>query len=116
ATAVIASNTYGNLQINSNFDGGSIGTYTIDNENNEIYFTLKHETFANRKVGYTYWVNFKVTGVFGEKIVFHVTNTDNAPFFRDTEHESQMVYSCDSENWRRLTDHYCSNNSLDLVS
>ncbi|MCP4002809.1 MAG: carboxypeptidase family protein [bacterium] len=88
------------LSINTTFDGGSIGPYVIDDLLHEIDFTL-----AADGVNYTYWGNFKVSGVSGLEVTFHITNADDVPFLSDVVHESQMVYSYDGQNWFRLTNH-----------
>ena len=45
------------LQINSNFDGGSIGPYFIDDVNDEIDFSVLTDA-----LNYTYWAQFIVSG------------------------------------------------------
>jgi hypothetical protein len=96
----MAPSAYADLQIDADFDSASIGSYTIDNENNEIDFALKPDL-----LGYEYWTNFRVSGVSGKKIVFHITNANRSYFLSNGKHEAQLVYSCDGENWRRLTDY-----------
>ena len=51
---------YADLQIDSNFDSGSIRSYKIDNDNDEIDFTLRTDTVINTSSSFTYWTNFKV--------------------------------------------------------
>jgi len=86
------------LSIDADFDSGSIGANTIDG--NDINFVLNTDG-----LGYTYWTNFKVSGVLNQEVTFEITNADDVPFLSDTGHESQMVYSYDGENWGRLTNH-----------
>ena len=50
------------LQIDSNFDSGSIGPYAIDDVNDEIDFSLLTDA-----LNYTYWSHFTVSGVSGRR-------------------------------------------------
>ena len=86
------------LTIDSDFDSGSIETYNI--VGNEIDLTLHTD-----ELGYTYWTYFKVTGVLDQEVTFNITNADEVPFLSDTAHESQIVYSYDSDDWYRMIDH-----------
>jgi zinc carboxypeptidase/carboxypeptidase M14-like protein len=101
----LATGAYADFAIDSDFDSGSIGSYTIDNDANEIEFTLVSDGLS-----YTYWTNFKVSGVLGEEVTFRITNANQVPFLiglnddNDPE-EAQMVYRCDGENWDRLINH-----------
>ena len=56
-------------------------------------------------VDYEYWTHFKVSGVLNQTVTFRIMNANAVPFLSDTAHESQMVYSCDGENWNRITNH-----------
>ena len=106
--AFLAASAYSDFVIDSDFDSGSIGSYTIDNYTNEIEFTLVSDGLS-----YEYWTNFKVSGVLGEKVTFRITNANQVPFLiglndDNDPKEAQMVYSCDGENWNRLTNHIYS--------
>jgi len=92
------------LQIDSNFDSGSIGSYTITND--IIEFTIDSD-----ELNYTYWTNFKVSGILDKEITFKVTNADDVPFLSDVIHESQMVFSYNGDDWYRLTDNSYSDNT-----
>lgn len=100
-----ATGAYADFVLNFDFDSGSIGSYTIDNDANEIEFTVVPDGLS-----YQYWTNFQTSGVFGEEVTFRITNKDQVSFLiglnddNDPE-EAQMVYSCDGENWNRLTNH-----------
>ena len=90
--------------IDVGFDSASIGSYTIDG--NMISFMLRVDA-----VGYEYWTNFKVSGVLNEAFTFNITGVSDVKFLADQTHENQMVYSCNGENWHRLTQHsYSSTN------
>lgn len=96
----LATGVYADFEIDTDFDSGSIGSYVIDNGANEIAFTLVSDGLS-----YTYWTNFKISGVLDEDVTFHITNAADVPFLSDTEHEVQMVYRCDGGNWNRLIHH-----------
>jgi hypothetical protein len=98
--ACLETGAYADFEIDSDFDSGSIGSYAINNNANVIEFTLVPDG-----LGYTYWTNFKVSGVLDKDVTFHITNADEVPFLSNTVHEVQMVYRCDGENWNRLTHH-----------
>ena len=91
------------LSINSNFDSGSIGSYTING--NSINFTLTTEHLVNSGADYTYWTNFKVQNTLNKNITFRITNANLVPFLTNTVHEVQIVYSYDGTNWSRFTNH-----------
>ncbi len=91
-------NVFAQLQIDSNFDSGNIGGYTING--NDIEFVVNSDGLS-----YEYWTNFKVSGVLNQQVTFNITNADDVPFLSDTEHESQIVYSYNSDDWYRLTNH-----------
>jgi len=91
------------LTINSNFDSGSIGSYTING--NSINYTLSTEHLINSGDYYTYWTNFKVQNTQNKNITFRITNANLVPFLANTGHEVQMVYSYDGMNWSRFTNH-----------
>ncbi len=100
----------GSIQINADFDSGSIGSYSING--NEIDLTLRTEEFVNPSANpyYTYWTNFVVSGVQDQEITFNITNGDDVPFLTGLDgsgmpQESQMVYTCDGLDWERLTDY-----------
>lgn len=98
--ACLETGAYADFEIDSNFDSGSIGSYVIYNNANVIAFTLVPDG-----LNYTYWTNFKVSGVLDKYVTFFITNADDVPFLSNTEHEVQMIYRCDGENWDRLTHH-----------
>ena len=54
----IAAGASADLLVDADFDTGSIGPYTINELLGEIEFTLTPDG-----VNYTYWANFKVSGV-----------------------------------------------------
>jgi len=91
------------LTIDSNFDSGNIGSYTING--NSINFTLTTEHLLNSGDYYTYWTNFKVQNTQNKNITFRITNANLVPFLANTGHEVQMVYSYDGINWNRFTNH-----------
>jgi len=91
-------NVFAQLQIDSNFDSGNIGGYTING--NDIEFVVNSDGLS-----YEYWTNFKVSGVLNQQVTFNITNADDVPFLSDTEHESQIVYSYNGDDWYRLTNH-----------
>jgi len=93
------------IVINANYDSGSIGSYIIDGD--VIELTLNTETLVNTLDDYTYWTNFKVSDVQYKTITFRITNAADVPFLSATPvgQDSYMVYSCDGENWNRLTNY-----------
>ena len=95
---LIVSNIFAQIQIDSYFDSGNIGLYTLTG--NEIEFNISSDDLS-----YTYWTNFKVTGVLNQEIIFKIINANDVPFLSDTGHESQMVYSYDGNDWYRLANH-----------
>jgi len=95
---IINTNLFAQLQVDSNFDSGNIGTYAI--AGNEIEFTINSD-----ELDYTYWTNFKVSGVLNQEVTFRITNADDVPFLSDTGHESQMVYSYNGDDWNRITNY-----------
>lgn len=97
------------LQINANFDSASIGSYAING--NEISFALNVDTLND----YTYWTNFKVSDVLNKEVTFRITNANEVPFLTETTKEAQMVYSCDGENWNRISDHSYSNPTYTFI-
>ena len=105
AGILIAASAWPALQVDADFDSGSIGTYSIDEANSTISLTLRTETLVNTGDTYTYWTHFRVTGALGRTVTFRITNAELVTFLKTTAHEAQMVYSCDGENWSRLTDH-----------
>ena len=105
AYALFATSTYADLAIDANFDSGSIGTYSIDEANSTINMTLHTEILPNTGDQYTYWSNFKVLDALNRTITFRITNANLVTFLRTTTQEAQMVYSCDGENWHRITSH-----------
>ncbi len=96
---------YAVLQVDANFDSGSIGSYAIDDANSTINLTLRTEILVNTSDQYTYWTHFKVLDALDRTVTFHITNANLVTFLRTTTHEAQMVYSCDGENWSRITSH-----------
>jgi hypothetical protein len=86
------------VTINAGFDSASIGAYTING--NVISFTLRVDDG-----GYQYWTNFALSGVLNEEITVNITGVEDVSFLADQADENQMVYSCDGENWHRLTQH-----------
>jgi len=98
ASIQFATNISAQLTIDSNFDSGDIGPYTI--VGNVIDFEI-----ASDGLDYEYWTNFKVSGVSGQTVTFNITNADLVPFLSDAGHESQMVYSYNGDDWFRLTSH-----------
>jgi len=109
--AYLETGAHADFEIDSDFDSGCIGSYIINNDVNAIEFTLVPD-----ELNYTYWTNFKVSGVLGEEVTFRITNANQVPFLiarndgNDPE-EAQMVYSCDGENWDRMTNHSYSANT-----
>jgi hypothetical protein len=104
-SALFAVGAYPALQIDAAFDSGSIGAYTIDDANSTINLTLRTETLPNTGDQYTYWTNFKVLEALNRTVTFRITNANLVTFLKTTTHEAQMVYSCDGENWNRITSH-----------
>ena len=100
--ALFATGATAQMAIDSSFDSGNIGSYTIDDINHEIDLELTTDALA-----YTYWTNFKVSGVLGQEVTFNITNADLVNFLYndDPSGEVQMVYSYDGDNWFRLTSH-----------
>jgi hypothetical protein len=101
----LATGAYADFAIDSDFDSGSIGLYAIDNDANDIEFTVVSDGLS-----YEYWTNFKVSGVLDEEVTFRITNANKVPFLKGLNYdngpeEAQMVYRCDGENWNRLTNH-----------
>jgi hypothetical protein len=103
--ALFATGAFAALQIDANFDSGSIGSYTIDDANSTISLTLRTETLVNTSDQYTYWTHFKVSDAVNRPVTFRITNASLVTFLKTTTHEAQMVYSCDGENWGRITNH-----------
>jgi hypothetical protein len=103
--ALLAAGAYPALEIDANFDGGSIGTYDVNDSTNTISFAMRMENLVNTGENYTYWTNFRLLDAQGRTITFHVTNASRIPFLTSTTHEAQMVYTCDGENWNRLIHH-----------
>jgi hypothetical protein len=101
-----ARGTLADLQIDANYDGGSIGSYSIDNVSNEIEFEVVSDALS-----YEYWTNFKVSDVLDKEVTFRITNANQVPFLTSTTDEAQLVYCCDGENWYRLTDHSYSSDT-----
>ncbi len=91
------------ISIISDFDSGSIESYTINQ--NTINFTLTTEHLINSGEDYTYWTDFTVHNTLNKNITFHITNANLVGFLSNTAHEVQMVYSYDGINWNRLTNH-----------
>lgn len=109
-SALFAWSTYAELEIDKNFDSGSISTYAIDNDNGIIDFTLRKEILENNESDYTYWANFRVSGTENRTITFRITNANQVPFLiginnNNGSEEAQMVYRCDGGDWSRLTNH-----------
>ncbi|MCP4411348.1 MAG: carboxypeptidase family protein, partial [Gammaproteobacteria bacterium] len=98
---ITVSKAFAQLQIDSNYDSGNIGSYTIDG--NDIEFIINSDA-----LNYTYWTSFRLSGVLNQQVTFRITNADDVPFLSDTVHESQMVFSYNGDDWYRLT-----NNSYD---
>jgi len=96
------------LSIDADFDSGDIGEYTIDG--NSIDFVLNADG-----LGYTYWTNFKVSGVLNQEVTFEITNADDVTFLSEAGRESQMVYSYDGQNWSRLTNHSYSSGTYTIT-
>ncbi len=86
------------LQINTNFDSGNIGAYSI--EGDRIDFLINTD-----ELDYTYWTNFKLSGVLDKQVLFLINNAYQVPFLSQPGKESQMVYSYDGENWLRMENH-----------
>ncbi|MFZ0451122.1 MAG: M14-type cytosolic carboxypeptidase [Desulfatiglandaceae bacterium] len=96
----------GDLEIISNFDSANIDPgYVIDG--NQITFSVKPDSVISTETGqgYQYWFNFKVSNVSGKEITFHADTHGANPFLDETVKENQVVYSCDGENWNRITNH-----------
>ena len=64
---IASSSIQAELSIDADFDSGSIGANTIDGNN--INFVLNTDG-----LGYTYWTNFKVSGVLNQEVTFEITN------------------------------------------
>ncbi len=109
AIAVIFATSAGALlEIDADFDSGSIGAYDINDATNTIDLSFKSEYLVNTGENYTYWTNFKVLDALGRTITFRITNTNDVPFLKSTTHEAQLIYSCDGVTWNRLTNHIYS--------
>lgn len=54
AGILIAASAWPALQVDADFDSGSIGTYSIDEANSTISLTLRTETLVNTGDTYTY--------------------------------------------------------------
>ncbi len=63
---ITVSKAFAQLQIDSNYDSGNIGSYTIDG--NDIEFIINSDA-----LNYTYWTNFKVSNVLNQQITFTIT-------------------------------------------
>jgi len=92
------------IEINANFDSGSIESYTING--NEVDITLNTDN-----VGYKYWANFLMSNILNQEVTVSITNIDEVPFLADPSGENQIIYSCDGINWNRLTPHSYSSDS-----
>ena len=86
------------IQVDANFDSGSIGPYSLSS--NEINLDLRTDV-----VGYQYWTYFSASNVLNQEITVNLAGIDSIPFLAEQTEENQMVYSCDGENWNRLTSH-----------
>ena len=105
AGELVSSGAHAALQIDANFDSGSIGAYAIDDANSTITFTLRSETEINTGDTYTYWTHFKVRGALDRTVTFRITNANLVPFLSGTTNDAQLVCSCDGESWDRIPDH-----------
>ncbi len=105
ASVLFATSALAALDIDAAFDSGSIGPYTIDDANSTVSLTLPTEILGNISDTYTYWTYFKILGALNRTVTFHITNASMVPFLKSTTNEAQLVYSCDGENWNRLTNH-----------
>ena len=104
--ALFATGATAQMAIDSSFDSGSIGSYTIDDINHEIDLEVVQDDLI-ASTPYLYWTNFKVSGVQGLEVTFNINNADKVHFLYndDPSGEVQMVYSYDGDNWFRLTSH-----------
>ncbi len=91
------------LTINSSYDSGNIGSYTIDG--NSINLSLTTEHLINSGASYTYWTNFKVQNTMNKNITFRIVNANLVPFLANTIHDVHLVYSYDGIQWDRLTNY-----------
>ncbi len=92
------------IEIDANFDSGSIGPFSLSG--NEINLSLRTDV-----VGYQYWTYFSASNVLDQEVTVNISGIDSIPLLAEQIEENQMVYSCDGENWDRLTSHSYSANS-----
>jgi len=98
------------LQVDANFDSGSIGPYTIDEINDEIDFEVLSDGLS-----YEYWAHFTVSGVAGRTITFNLTHASDVSFLTSGAGEAQLVYSEDGASWQRFTDHALAGNTYSFT-
>ncbi len=100
----------GDIILDANFDSGSIQSYGVNG--NTINMTLRTENLVNSGSSYTYWANFKLSNVLNEAVTLNFTGIDSVTFLsHQGPEENQMVYSCDGENWDRLTQYFYSSSN-----
>jgi len=86
------------IEIDTNFDSASIGPFTVGGS--EIDFTVISDGQS-----YEYWTNFKVVNVQEETVTFRITNANDVPFLSTPGYERQLVYSCNGDDWNRITNY-----------
>ncbi|MBE3140347.1 MAG: hypothetical protein IMZ53_07180, partial [Thermoplasmata archaeon] len=89
------------LQIDANFDSGSLQSYTTNG--NIIDLTLSSETLVNTGDQYVYWTYFKAINTLNRNLTFRITNANQIPFLANSG--AQLVYSYDGITWNRLANH-----------
>ncbi len=104
AGELVSTSAYAALEIDANFDSGSMGAFSIDDANSTVDFTLRSETEINTGDTYTYWTQFKVRGALDRTVTFRIVNANLVPFLSGTTIDAQLVCSCDGESWGRIPD------------
>jgi hypothetical protein len=87
------------ISILNNYEGASIGDYTISLDNSFMNFSL----ITDAK-NYTYWTDFILRGANGLNYSFRIENADQIGFLAREDGNNTIFYTCDNTTHNRITD------------